>query len=194
MKLYIKAVAYDRPIQMMNLCGMFLIQNNPNWDLTLMYDGYPPKQVHDIMSLFADERIHFTHSGSRNGKWGHPNRKAMIQSLEPDADSYVLITNDDNMYVPIFVDAMLSACKSDVGMVFCDTLHSYTGFTHTKSQLKENFIDMGAFIVRCDIAKEVGFNHEHFSADGRYAEECAKYCSDREIGIRYIDRPLFIHC
>ena len=194
MKLYIKAVAYDRPIQMMNLCGMFLVQTNPNWDLTIMYDGYPPKQVQDIMSLFADERIHFTHSGTRNGKWGHPNRKFMLQTLEDDKDSYVLLTNDDNMYVPVFVEAMLSACKEDVGLVFCDTLHSYIGYSVNKSKLRENFIDMGAFIVRCDIAKSVGFNHEHFSADGRYAEECGSYCAKNEIGIRYIDRPLFIHC
>ena len=134
MKVYVKAVAYERPIQMMNLCGMFLVQTNPNWDLTIMYDGYPPKHIQDIMSMFADPRIHFTHSGSRNGKWGHPNRKAMIESL-PD-DGYVLLTNDDNMYVPVFVEAMLSATKDGAGMVYCDTLHSYVGYQVTKSQIK----------------------------------------------------------
>jgi hypothetical protein len=52
---------------------------------------------------------------------------------------------------------------------------------------------MGAFIVRDDIAKAVGFNNICFNADGIYAQECSDYCKKNSIGIVYIPKPLFIH-
>ena len=52
---------------------------------------------------------------------------------------------------------------------------------------------MGTFIVRFDIAQKVGFNHDHFSADGVYATECDLYCKARGLRTVYIQRPLFIH-
>jgi hypothetical protein len=52
---------------------------------------------------------------------------------------------------------------------------------------------MGAFIVRADIAKENGFNHDHFSADGTYAEECARSCQRRGASIKKVNKAIFVH-
>ena len=192
MKLQVLCVAYNRPIELMELCLCFLRQTNPNWELTIMYDGVVPKQIQDIMNLFGDERIHFTHSEKRNQLWGHPNRKTMLEALQCDPGDFVLMTNDDNVYVPIFVDVMLEAANN-AGIVMCDTLHSYTRYTPHISELRECGIDMGAFIVRADVAKAVGFNHTHFSADGRYAQECGAYCKKIDLPIRHVKHLLFIH-
>ena len=192
MKLQVLCVAYNRPIELMELCICFLRQTNPNWELTIMYDGVVPKQISDIMGLFGDERIHFMHSPTRNGNYGHPNRKTMLEGLQCDSNDFVLMTNDDNVYVPIFVDVMLGATES-AGVVMCNTLHSYTKYLPHISELRECGIDMGAFIVRADVAKSVGFNHIHFSADGKYAEECGLYCKEKGLGIKHVQHLLFIH-
>lgn len=192
MKLQVLCVAYGRSIELMELCISFLRQTNPNWELTIMYDGPVPKQIQDVMALFGDERIHFTHSETRNGLWGHPNRKTLLEALKCDSEDFVLLTNDDNVYVPVFVNVMLGATK-DSGIVMCDTLHSYTGYLPHVSELRECGIDMGAFIVRSDIAKEVGFNHTHFSADGKYAEECGAKCKELGLEIKHVRHLLFIH-
>jgi hypothetical protein len=178
----------------MNICCQFLVQTNPNWELTVMYDGEIPEHTQDIMDLFGDKRIHFKHSKQRNGLWGHPNRKKMIQDVKSNENDFILLTNEDNMYVPIFVDAILSSVKKNTGFIMCDFLQSYIGFMVFNVKLKENHIDMGSFAVKSSVVKKVGFNHLNFSADGKYAEDCGKYCNENNLEILHIKQPLFIHC
>jgi len=56
-----------------------------------------------------------------------------------------------------------------------------------------NYIDMGAFVVRADIAKKVGFNSVKIEADGIYCEEVVKYCKENNYRVLKIDKVLFIH-
>lgn len=193
MKLIIIAVAYERPMPLRILCDCFLVQTNPNWELHIIHDGLASAEVRQSMREGLDERITFSESKTKYGNYGHPNRKAMLQSVKAEEGDFILITNDDNYYVPKFVEYMLGACVANVGMVYCDTLHSYLHYGVHHSELKEEGIDMGAFIVRADVAKEVGFNHYHFSADGAYAEECLAKCREKNMGIAYIAKPLFVH-
>ena len=193
-KLHVLCVAYGRPIHLMNICGLFLVQTNPNWELTIMYDGKPPESIYGIMEFYNDPRINFKHSKRRKQNYGHPNRKTMLEEVDANDNDLILLTNEDNMYVPIFVEAMLKTAVKGVGFVMCDILHSYIHFDVMKVELRVDHIDMGAFCVRSDVAKKVGFNHVNFSADGRYAEDCGKYCTEHNLEILHIQRPLFIHC
>jgi hypothetical protein len=194
-KLHTLMVAYRRPIELMTSCGLFLRQTNPNWDLKIIHDGVPPKQVSDIMNLFGDERIKFNYSKTRNSFWGHPNRKKMLEDLVCEDTDFVLMTNDDNIIVPNFIEQMLGVTTEKTGFVMCDMVHSYCFYDYFKTQLKVGFIDMGAFIVRADVAKAVGFNHiNEFVADGLYAVECGTYCVEHNLDILHIEKPLFIHC
>jgi hypothetical protein len=88
----------------------------------------------------------------------------------------------------------MKQCRhSDVGMVYCDTVHSYTQYDVLKTEVREGHIDMGSFAVRLDVARKIGFRHIHFSADGTYAMECANYCRMRRLRLVHIAKPLFIH-
>jgi hypothetical protein len=78
-------------------------------------------------------------------------------------------------------------------MVVCNTIHSYMKYDILSTQIKENFIDMGSFIVKLDVAQEVGFNHTHVSADGRYAVECLKRCQERGLIPVKINKAIFYH-
>lgn len=193
MKLNVVCVAYQRPRELRVLADSFILQTNPNWNLTIVYDGKCPQDVREIADLFtADSRITFIETAERTGFYGHINRGKMLKEL-PLSYDYVLMTNDDNYYTPKFVEYMLSVTGHNVGVVYCDTVHSHFHYALHRSQMIEDGVDMGAFIVRADVAKEIGFNRTCFNADSIYAEECAGYCRRNNLDIIYIPKPLFVH-
>ncbi len=198
MKIHIICVAYERVEPLEILIRSFIVQTNKNWILHIVYDGTAPKKILDIIAPFLDgsrkdERIHFYQSPERNQKYGHPNRRTMLKSIETNQDDFILMTNDDNYYIPRFIEFMLRQINPRVGMVYCDTVHSHAEYDINYSELRENCVDLGAFIVRATIAKETGFNHDHFSADGTYAEECLKTCHKKGLIAIKIKKALFVH-
>ena len=184
-------VAYERVIPLRILADCFLVQTDPHWEMYIIHDGPYPTDVMKVIP--EDSRIHFTWSPTRNGKWGHPNRRHMLETLPMDNDDFVLITNDDNYYVPQFVAQMREGSRNDTGLIYCDCLHNYRQYDILKSELKVNHIDMGSFIVCAHVAKKVGFTSDAINADGFYAEACAAYCDKYRLGITYVPRPLFVH-
>jgi hypothetical protein len=200
MKLHIITVAYERPIALRLLIDSFILQTNPNWEMDIVHDGPASKQVWNTIDLYKnDKRVRFWESEKRyhtqeNPTFGHPNRSAMLQKIKGQKDDFVLITNDDNYYTPKFIEYCFDTITPEIGFVYCDTVHSHSNYAINYSRIREGCIDMGAFMVRFDIAKETGFNHTHFSADGKYAEEC-NYKAVMEKGLHSvkIDKCLFIH-
>jgi hypothetical protein len=193
MILHVIAVAYERPIELRGLIDCFIRQTDPRWKLYIMYDGPAPKSICEVMGLYDDKRIEFYASAKRNGLYGHPNRKKMLDALEGDDMDYILLTNDDNWYVPVFVETMLGKCSRTIGIVYCDTVHSHFKYTVHESQLKRSYIDMGAFIVKYPVAKAIGFNHVDFDADGIYAEECRALSIANKYDLIHVNKPLFVH-
>ena len=196
MTLHILCVAYNRVLPLRGLIDSFMNQTDNRWALNIMHDGPAPEGVLKVVNdpfYTSDGRVHYKESEQCNGQWGHPNRSVMLENLAGACDDYVLMTNDDNYYVPMFVEFFLDQCRADVGMVYCNTVHNYMKYSVLYTRLKENMIDMGSFIVRQSVAKAVGFKHRHLSADGKYAEECAVECSHNRLGIIYIDKALFVH-
>lgn len=164
--------------------------------MKIIHDGPPPDGIEKWVKDLKDPRLVFDYTKIVNGHWGHPNRRMMLQETEGDPYDYVLITNDDNQYVKAFWEIFATRCAPDVGMVHCAMMHNYKWCGHYKAvttEMKVGRIDMGAFIVRLDIAKTVGFNYMVEVADGLYAQECAAYCKTKGLKISYIDKPLFVH-
>jgi hypothetical protein len=197
MNIQIICVAYERPIRLQTLINCFVLQTDPRWVLHIVYDGPAPQVILNIVEPFVNgnmkDKVHFYQSPERYEKYGHPNRKTMLQTIECDAHDFILMTNDDNYYVPRFVEFMLKEVTHNTGLVYCDTVHSHAGYDINYSELRENCIDMGAFMVRADVAKTTGFNHDHFSADGRYAEDCNRNCQKRNLRVVKIKKAIFIH-
>jgi len=194
MTLHVICVAYHRAIPLRILIDSFLVQTKPNWILHIVHDGPAPEDVKAVVALYTDPRIRYEETPVVNGRYGHPNRRDWLMKLPSNRIDYVLMTNDDNYYVPKFVEYMNKESRKDmIGFIFCDTLHSYCDYDVMVTTVKECRIDMGSFVVRLDVAKKVGFNHIHHSADGAYAVECANYCMQRRLRIVHINKPIFIH-
>ena len=185
-------VAYQRIVPLRIAVDSFLNQSDDRWELYVIHDGQAPEVITEYMSRRT--RIQFSQTAVVNGKWGHPNRRSMLEKIEAEASDYILITNDDNYYIPGYVKLIQQHMNPGVGMIYYNTLHSYFNYTVHTSQLKVGRIDMGAFVVRADVAKAVGFKHDKEVADGMYCEECAAYCVAHGLLTTYIPGIVpFIH-
>lgn len=191
--LHVIITVWNRAIQLRQMVDGFLLQTSDKWRLHIIHDGNPSPEIMAVMALYNDPRIKFQATPTVNGNYGHSNRKLMLEQMEFSHEDFVLITNDDNAYVPKFVEYFLKECHTDVGFVYCNTLHSYMNYDILKTEVKENHIDMGSFIVRVDMAKKTGFVHTHISADGAYAVECEQNCKKHHLKTVYIPKCLFIH-
>jgi hypothetical protein len=191
--LQVICAAYNRPIRLRLLIDCFILQTDPNWKLHIVHDGHPIPEIGMIISLYNDPRITFFATEERKNNFGHPNRRMMLSKLALNHRDFVLITNDDNYYVPQFVQRFLHSCNRNTGFVYCDTVHSYLDYNVLVSEIKLDHIDMGSFIVRLDVAKKVGFESTAFNADGIYAVACANYCHMKRLRIIKISKPLFVH-
>jgi len=187
------SVAYERPIPMRILIDCLLVQTNPNWELKMVHDFKASDEVWKTVSLYNDPRIIFEESLERHGTYGHPNRKLYLEEIEPTKDEFILLTNDDNYYVPIMVNEVLSKCTPDVGMIYFDTVHSHFQYNVLKTKVQVDHIDVGSFVVRADIASKVGFVNFAFNGDGYYACACADACRKYGLKVIPIPKPLFIH-
>lgn len=193
-RLQIICVAYNRPTELEVLCKSFQLQSVNDWVLHIVYDGPAPDNIINIMNpILKDIRIHFYQSPERYGKYGHPNRKTMLEALKCEPRDYILMTNDDNYHIAKSVEYILNVAKWNIGIIYWNTLHSYMNYDVHISELKENSIDMAAFAVRADIAKMTGFNHLHLSADGAYAEECLSTCTVKRLKTVKINKCLTVH-
>lgn len=192
--LHVICTVYDRVIPLRILIASIQVQTDPRWRLYIVHDGPASEDWRVEMTKYAaDPRITYIETPTINGNFGHPNRAIMLKKLPINRSDYVLITNDDNYYVPLFIELMGNRCKPRTGMVYCDTLHSYLKYDVLKSAIKVNYIDMGSFIVRLDVAKKTGFRHSHLSADGTYAVECAAFCRKLSLEVAYVGKALFVH-
>lgn len=196
MKLRIIAVTYNHSTELEVFIGSLLLQTCTDWTCEIWHDGPAPQEVLDIMARYSsDNRIVLKCTDQRNQKWGHISRRIALDELSGESGDFVLHTNADNYYCQNFVESVLSEAKkrNDVGIVMVDTIHSHLRWGYHKSQLFEGGIDLGAAIVRFDIAKSVGFQWDHFSADGRYLVECGRVASKMGFCAVHIPKALFVH-
>ncbi len=187
------SVAYERPVSMRTLIDCLLVQTDPRWDLIIMHDGIGSDKIHEVVGLYNDLRVNFYETPYRMQQFGHPMRKAYLDSIDGDVQDFILMTNDDNYYVPVFVELMLKVCNDRTGFVYCDAVHSHFQYDILRTEIKVDRIDVGSFMVRSDVARKIGFNHFEFNGDGMYAEECANYCRANNLEVAYIPKCLFIH-
>jgi GT2 family glycosyltransferase len=198
-KLHIVVVAYNRPVALRGLIDSFLLQRKSQWDwsMTIVHDGPASEAVKKTVALYEDDpRVFFIETEIRVGNWGMANRRMMFQLINAEPGDFILNTNDDNVYVPFFLEFMMrETLVKNTAFVYCDFLHHNFDYDIIQSQPKINHIDMGAFITEFSLAKEINFPYgDDFPAgDGRFAEDVAEACRKRGLRIVRIPKVLFVH-
>jgi hypothetical protein len=201
--LTIVCVAYKRYAQIPVLIHSFLCQSLQNWKLHIIHDGYD-QEMDAVLRPYCDRHREITYefTETRYNDFGHTLREIGIQKADTE---YILITNDDNYYVPEFLKLMFNEISMhNLDMVLCDMVHSKINVTdgqmyYLKDQYhyfrtypKKFMIDIGCFIVRTELAKKAGFRDKSFTGDGTFVEDIISI-SDKPIRVGKLEKILFVH-
>ena len=182
---------YNRPDHLMCLLNSLCAQRSDKWSAHVVADSPPDGTLDKIMDYFKnDNRIKFTILPERCNDWGHTPRNYGVEHATED---WVIMTGEDNYYVPIFVDNFLSAVTPKVGFVFCNMVHNWTNFQYYSIDCEPKWgkIDIGNFMIKTKLAKQMKLNPAVEQADGNYVEEFKVKFPD--VKIIKIPKILYIH-
>lgn len=164
-----------------------LSQTHKSIEIYIHHDG--PIDDTTIPNKFEqiDSRIKFIVLPKQKKTWGFYDRRN-IALIEPLSD-WIVFTNDDNYYVPIFAEKMLSALLTNNSeMAFCNMIHDHLDYNILDSYVEVCKIDMGSFISSSRIIKDTEWTSFIAEADGVYAVELSKKTNPIKI-----NQVLFVH-
>lgn len=200
-KIHVIAVAFQRIGELKVFVQSLLNQSRNNWILTVIHDG-PSDEFACIMSDFknqAKNQIEYCSTDIRYNDYGHSLREIGLKNIRGD---YVLLTNADNYLIPKAVEYLtlaLNENKTDV--VIFDMIHSHNNpggrpqppYCFFQTQYQRFSIDIGAAIVKRDLAEKAGFRDKTHDGDASYFEDVAKAKGEAGISVCKIPRVLFVH-
>lgn len=188
---------YNRYKEIKVILSSLQAQTNPNWkaivvvDNTLsdtMINNYKLLHVlYEDKEIKSDKRININFLEKRCNDWGHTPREVGKQISD---SQYVIMTGDDNYYIPTFVEELDKVSKDSPGIIYWDMVHSHYDYQYFKCHPSFNQIDMGAFATRTDLAKQIKLNTS-YAADGEYVEDFKKKFPQENMV--KIDKVLFVH-
>ena len=170
------------------LAPSMIAQRYQNWELICIHDG-PNERVKNWIGMMEDPRIKYMETDNRYNDWGHTLRTIALGYIE-DTD-FILHTNMDNYYVPVFLDCMLQHFGEHDVALFCQMIHSHKEYHLWDSWLERAAIDCGAMLWRAKPALELGWKSRQFCADwDMIAEGIVKFGAER---FKKISMPFFVH-
>lgn len=157
-------------------------QRYDNWEVVFVTDGSNPGARQFVLAA-NEPRVKLIETEKPLGRWGHPYRQRGIDAC---AGELIGLSNDDNYYVPGYLEQMVNALESDhADLAMCPMLHGYWGW----SALEAGH-DLGSWIARRDLVLRTPWEGDNFFYDQRYVELLRSNAAGRTT---IINRPLFIH-
>jgi glycosyltransferase involved in cell wall biosynthesis len=180
---------WERPEQLKTILQSLMVQTNPNWSAHVVIDGMT-NDYRRVKDLYQDEeRIRFSHVEGPNNDWGHTARN---YGLDNSKEEWIVMTGDDNYYVPTFVQNFLSVAKKNVDFVYCDMLHDLKSDSYLpiQSLLQLGRIDIGNFMTRKTIIGDLRLITDSYEADFKFANYITKHKTKR---VHKINKILYVH-
>ncbi len=156
-------------------------QRHDNWEMVAVTDG-PNEPAARLVAETNDPRIRLVETEERLGRWGHPYRQRGLDACRGD---YIGLSNDDNYYVPGYIEQMLHALGSTADIALCQMLHSHSGW---KVDPPGN--DLGAWIARAALIRKVPWTGQDYTSDRDYLQSLLAMAPGR---VATVARPLFVH-
>lgn len=198
---------YQQKTELDILIKSFINQTDKRWKLWVIHDG-PNEQFNRLMISIKEEnkdfwnQIQYLETSERYNDYGHTLRDYGLKNFHLPDEEFVLFTNGDNYYCPVFVKEMLYNAQyhDNSAILYCDMVHSHNrgdssakgtyGFFNTEFESCK--CDIGAFMARCELAKKVGFNHRDHDADAHFIKELNDNLGSTERIIK-VPKVLFVH-
>lgn len=192
MKIEFIIPTYERSDHLMCILNSLCAQTSNEWSAHVVADCPPQGTLDKIIKYFkGDKRIRFTILPERHNDWGHTPRN---MGLEMATEEWVVMTGEDNYYVPKFVEFFLDAAKSnsESNFIYCDMVHNWVNFEYIylKSEPKYGRIDIGNFMSRTEMAKQIKLDTRFAQSDWKFISE---YLTKHKGSLIYIPRTLYIH-
>lgn len=193
MKIEFIIPTYNRPNHLKTIVCSLLAQTNENWTAHIVgdcVDNNMLEEIHKFLNHINDGRIRFSNLPVQYNNWGHTPRN---YGLENAMEEWVVMTGEDNYYVPTFVDNFLSVVKDDVNFVFCNMVHNWSAdnYITVNCGIEYGKIDIGNFMTRTSNAKQLRLKAKINQADFLFVEEYVNKFKDGKI-IK-IDKFLYVH-
>lgn len=194
MKFSFIVTCYQRYQNVQCLIYSLLSQTYDNFEVILLHDSYDPRHEEIIKPYLNDKRFKYIYTNERYNDWGMSLRNIGLGVVTGD---WVINTNDDNYYVPVYLEELKKVIdeKSECNFVYYECVlnhhnminHNNKDYGLLKPELKHSYIDMGQFAVKRDIITKYKFQSVA-PADGVLIEEMK-----HELKPEYIDKILFVH-
>lgn len=169
-----------------------IMQTYKDWKLLLIHDG--PEEsggVAAFINAVNDDRITYLETPQKVGNWGHAIRSEYINKVKTE---YLIITNPDNYYVPVFLEYMLKPFTPGRNIVasYCSAMvHSYRNWETQQCRLARGHVDCGGVLLKTEAAQLVGWKSLEHSADWIFfADIIARYGVQKWIAVK---GTLFVH-
>lgn len=148
-------------------------QTHKNWKLYLIHDGPNNTGLKKQVELINDSRVNYFETKARSENWGHSIRSEWLQKVTGD---YVVITNQDNYHMPVFIEYMLRGFTGNAIATYCsDMVHSYKAWQIIPCSMRRGYVDCAGVMMRLSSAKEVGWHDvTSHSADWFFFEAVIK--------------------
>ena len=200
-ELTVVCVSYRRYRNIPVLIHAFLAQTLQNFKLLVIHDG-PDAEMDALLAPFRrsdPDVVDYRFTETRFKDYGHSLRDMGIRLADTE---YLLLTNDDNYYVPTFLEYMFAPVHGATrrpDIVYCDMIHSHNNPGITRQPPYRPFetkperycIDIGCFIARTELAKQVGFRDKRSAGDATYFEDLLRAAGDPVVV--KVPHVLFVH-
>ena len=180
---------WERPQELKVILQSLMVQTNPNWKAHVVIDGLT-NDYREVKDMYQnEERVRFSHVDGPNNDWGHSGRN---YGLDVATEEYIVMTGDDNYYVPTFVDNFLRVAETGKDLVYCDLLHDLKNdmYQPIKSRIVEGVIDIGNFMTRRSVIGDLRLITDSYQADFKFANYINKHKTSK---VAKIDKVLYVH-
>jgi|LauGreDrversion4_1035100.scaffolds.fasta_scaffold134462_2 hypothetical protein len=197
--LTIGIVSYKRERQLRVLLSSLDAQNLINFKVILIHDG-PREETKELIKSFSPRlsfELEFIETPIRFNDYGHSLRQMIIDKCDSE---YLLLTNDDNYYVPIFTEEMVGTLQAEkLDVLICNMVHSHVfpdlpnpfGYQVLEAEPKRRRIDIGCFVFKTNLGKKAGWQDKGFEGDATFFEDLSGQYPKVSIG--KINKVLFVH-
>lgn len=169
-----------------------LDQTYASIEVIVVHDGTMPDNERRFLASLSDKRLRVFQTPEVSKDWGHTPRIVGLSNVSPNSKA-VVFTGVDNYHLRSFTEDLLCPFINDDRVVatYCDMVHNNVFWNIMKTKLQYARIDCGCFMVRTDVAKEIGWETSVTWEDWVFIQKVVnKYGEDR---IKKVPKMLYVH-
>jgi glycosyltransferase involved in cell wall biosynthesis len=182
---------YNRADNLVSILYSLISQTNKNWKAHVIIDNNSTILFDKVIDLLKDEhRIKFTCINGPHNDVGHTPRN---YGLENASEEWVVMTGDDNYYIPTFVSEVFNIIDEDTKFVYCDMIHNGYDYQFFNTHHSSHHIDIGNMIMKTELTKQFRLDKTKLDADGILCGEYIDANCKEENTIKKINKILYVH-